>query len=80
MLSASTAFNDEDLQDGPKRRFYSQASFWKAALPALISVLALTAALTLQLNPAYRFTTKVPTPPPPPRTTSVCLHATPAPT
>lgn len=61
-MSASTMFNDTYLDEGPPRSFYCRRAFWKAAVPVILSLIALIVAITLQLHPKYHFKTKVPPP------------------
>jgi hypothetical protein len=51
---------EEDMDTETVRRpWYKRFAFWRTALPAVFSFLALAAALTLLLVPRFHFTTTV---------------------
>jgi anti-sigma-K factor RskA len=51
--------DEEEDAETVRRPWYKRFAFWRAAVPATFSILALAAALTLLLVPQFHFTTTV---------------------
>lgn len=58
-MASEFDFVEELDAEGPKQTFYKRLSFWRAAVPSVISFLALAAALVLLLVPQFYFTVTV---------------------